>query len=64
LESQAGAIHPLKISGKGAMMLGYGFSDSGEVAIDGRGGFAAFADGPDYKRLAAAHIAGSKDILD
>jgi len=46
------------------MMLGYGFSDSGEVAIDGRGGFAAFADGPDYKRLAAAHIAGSKDILD
>jgi hypothetical protein len=51
-------------SGQGVMVLGYGFSDGGQVAIDGRGGLAAFADGPDHQRLAAAHVAGGKDILD
>ena len=32
-----------------------------EVFVDLSGAFAAFADGPDYEGLAAAHIAGGED---
>jgi hypothetical protein len=46
------------------MVLGDGLSDGGQVAIDGRGGLAAFTDSPDYQRLSATHVAGGKDILD
>lgn len=54
----------VKSSGQSAMVLGYRFSNGGQVTIDGRGGLAALADGPDNKRLASAHIARGKDILD
>src|ERR1035438_3176427 len=37
---------------------------AGEEAVDALGGFAAFGDGPDHQRLAAAHIAGGEHAGD
>ena len=53
----------VKSSGQSAMVLGYRFSNGGQVTIDGRGGLAAFADGPNHERLASAHIADRKSVV-
>ena len=44
------------------MVVGFGLLC--EVFVDGGGGFAAFGDGPDHERLAAAHVAGGEDAVD
>ena len=35
-----------------------------EVLVDGAGGFAAFVDGPDDERLAAAEVAGGEHAFE
>ena len=40
-----------------------GFFFLGKVFVDGGGGFAAFGDGPNNKRLTAAHVAGGEDAV-